>query len=766
MKTQPIYHFRLILLGLFLAALVSTSAFAQQGQKQPPHIGYVYPAGGRHGDTVRITVGGQYLEGELEAFFTLKSVKAAFVEFHRPLTQKEFNELREKIDELQKRRTEAKQAAAGEKSWSDEDERVLTELKRKAETDRPNRQGNPAISENAVFDVTLAPDAAPGEYELRLRTTAGLSNPLVFCVGQLPEILSDPVQVPATGPRRQAGQQNAVPGTEKNIGLPAVVNGQILQGGVERFRFPAKKGQKLSLLVSARSLIPYLADAVPGWFQATLALYDSKGQELAYDDDFRFNPDPAIQFEIPADGEYVAEIKDAIFRGREDFIYRLTIGEVPFITGLFPLGGPAGKVTEVALSGWNLASRKASLDAREREPGRLQLSVDKEGIRSNTALFALSGDPELFEKEPNNQPGEAQVLSVPSIVNGRIGEAEEKDHFRFEAKAGDEIVAEVIARRLNSPLDSQLRLSDSQGRQIAFNDDYEDKGSGLVTHHADSYLKVRIPTDGSYFLELSDVQHQGGPAYAYRLSLRHPRPDFDLRVVPSSITVRAGQSVPMTVYALRKDGFEGEIHLSLPGQNGGLLLDGAVIPAGQDILRLTLTSRNAIENQTLPIVMAGEAKLDGKKIVHVAVPAEDMMQAFAYRHLVPSKELWIDILPRIQRRPPMQIQADDIPLILVPGKAAILSIQMPAGRQTDRFGFELSEAPDGLSIKKIEHHVGSVDVFINFDAAKLRPGARGNLIFSAYADPQKEPDAEKTKKQAPRRISLGFIPAVPYEVKE
>ena len=69
--------------------------------------------------------------------------------------------------------------------------------------------------------------------------------------------------------------------------------------------FIARKGQHLVVAVSARELIPYLADAVPGWFQATLALYDAKGKELAYDDDFRFHPDPVLLCEIPKDGDYV-----------------------------------------------------------------------------------------------------------------------------------------------------------------------------------------------------------------------------------------------------------------------------------------------------------------------------------------------------------------------------------------------------------------------------------------------------------------------------
>ena len=112
----------------------------------------------------------------------------------------------------------------------------------------------------------------------------------------------------------------------------------------DRYRFQARKGQQLVVAVSARELIPYLADAVPGWFQATLALYDAQGKELAYDDHYRFHPDPVLFYEIPADGQYTLEIHDALYRGREDFVYRIAMGELPFVTSIFPLGGrPARK---------------------------------------------------------------------------------------------------------------------------------------------------------------------------------------------------------------------------------------------------------------------------------------------------------------------------------------------------------------------------------------------------------------------------------------
>ncbi len=63
-----------------------------------------------------------------------------------------------------------------------------------------------------------------------------------------------------------------------------------------------------------------------------------------------------------------------------------------------------------------------------------------------------------------------------------------------------------------------------------------------------------------------------------------------LRVVPSSINVRAGASVPITVYALRKDGFSGEIALALKDARQGIRLSGARVPANQDQVRLTLTA--------------------------------------------------------------------------------------------------------------------------------------------------------------------------------
>jgi len=752
---------------VLLVFLLAQGALAQNAgaSRVPPRIGYVYPAGGQGGSSFRIAVGGQYLSGQVEAIFSIPGVTVEFEQYHRPLTQKEFNELRDKVEALQKRRAEARQQEASKSSsWSAEDEETLASLRKRLASGRPNRQANPALSETVVLKVSLPADAMPGAQELRLKTPGGISNPLVFCVGQLPEVLVDEVHAEPPATSRPAAQQAAVPRTETTISIPAVVNGQILQGGVDRLRFKASKGQKLVFAVNARALIPYLADAVPGWFQATLCLMDAKGRELAYDDDFRFHPDPVLEYQVREDGEYLLEIRDAIYRGREDFVYRVTIGEIPFITSIHPLGAPAGSRTDVEVRGWNLGKDKIPLDAGSLKPGRVMLSVKKGELNSNQVSFELGELPELQESEPNDEPGSAQILSLPCVVNGRIEKPDEVDRFRFDAKAGDRLVAEIVARRLGSPLDSQLRLVDSQGEPLGFNDDHEDKSSGLVTHHADSKLQATLPRDGTYYLELGDVQHQGSPAHAYRLELRRPTPDFELRLVPSSISLRAGESVPVTVHALRKDGFDGAIRLAFAEPVAALVLDGGLIPRGSERVTMTISSRGQTTRKPAPLSLVGEADINGRAVRRQVVPAEDMMQAFAYRHLVPSRSLLLDVLPENRSRPQL-LPFFAGPLQLKPGKTIRLALRSPPRRHEGDFSFELNDPPAGLSIEKTVSTVQGVDIHLLCDAHNLKPGQTGNLLLSVHREiTPKKKGSEGGKPQKPRKQALGYLQAIPFEI--
>jgi len=546
------------------------------------------------------------------------------------------------------------------------------------------------------------------------------------------------------------------------VTLPAALNGQIMPGASDRYRFKARQGQRLVVAASARELIPYLPDAVPGWFQATLTLYDTQGHEVAYNDDFRFHPDPVLYYEIPQDGEYVVEIKDAIYRGREDFVYRIALGELPFVTGIFPLGGPAGAQTTVELKGWNLPVTRLTMDARDKGPGTYPLSVRKEDWVSNRMPFAVTTLPECLEREPNDPPAGAQPVALPVIVNGHIDQPDDWDVFRFEGRAGDEIVAEVYARRLNSPLDSVLKLTDAAGKPLAFNDDHEDKASGLNTHHADSLLRARLPAGGTYYLHLGDAQHKGGPEYGYRLRLSPPRPDFELRVAPSSISARVGATVPFTVYALRKDGFSDEIALALKGAPAGFSLSGGRVPANQDQVRLTLTAPPMPQREPLSLCLEGRALIQGRQASHPAVPAEDMMQAFAYRHLVPTQDLKMVVVGRSVAKGSVKILGEG-PVKIPAGGTARVRFDTSSASFTDKVELELSEPPDGITIQKVSPSAEDLEVVLQSDAAKTKPGMKGNLIVTVFAEGSLA-SAKENARGTRRRLPLDTLPAIPFEI--
>ncbi|MDD4269449.1 MAG: PPC domain-containing protein [Pirellulales bacterium] len=617
---------------LGLAAALATGSAA--GAQPRPYIGYVYPAGGQQGATFPVKLGGQGLDGVNRVLVTGKGVSAKVVEYLRKIGPQEVALLREQLTELKR---------AVKQGKGDELEALghIARIERRL-SEYVNRPACASIASLVFVEVAIAPDADPGRRELRLATPRGVSNPLVFQVGQLPEVCRKPMTTCALqvlGKEELAVRKRPDDEIEQSITPPCTVNGQVASGELNFYRFAARKGQRLVIAAAARQLIPYIADAVPGWFQPVLAVYDSQGRELAYNDDFRFHPDPALLFEAPADGEYVFRISDAIYRGREDFVYRVTIGQVPWITSIFPLGGQAGALKQVEMQGWNLQDARLAMPPKDAPPGVYPVVARKRGRVSNAVPLSVDDLPEAFEREDNDDPARAERVTLPVIVNGRMDRGGDWDVFRFSGKAGDRVVAEVTARRLDSPLDSILKVTDAAGKLLALNDDSEDIGCGLNTHHADSYLMLRLPADGTYCVHLGDTVRGGGEEYAYRLRISPPRPDFALRLVPSSVSLRGRSSATVSVYALRKDGFAGDIQLRLKNPPRGLSSSPVTLARDQEAAKLVVRSGRPAAAGRLALTVEGSALVDGRPIARVAVAAEDRMQAFLWRHLVPAEEL-------------------------------------------------------------------------------------------------------------------------------
>ena len=732
----------------FLAFIVTAQ------QQQMPHAGYAYPAGGRQGTTFEITVGGQFLDGVKSASVSGGGVQATVVDHFKPLTPAQATQLRDQAKELSEK-----------PNPTAEDRQKIAELRAKLLV-FVRRPTTPAIAETVRVQIVLSADAPLGERELRLVTPNGLTNPVMFSVGQLPEVGRPPAKGTGPLPGAQAGRGQARPTPESpmEIALPVLVNGQITPGGVDRFRFQANKGQHVVVAAQARELLPYISDAVPGWFQATLGLTDSQGREVQYADHFLFPPDPVLYYEIPEDGAYVLEIHDSLYRGREDFVYRVELGELPFVTGIFPLGGRGGTRIAVELKGWNLPAGKITEDTKGKPAGVYPITARNGPLVSNRVPFAVDALPEVREKEPNNRKENAQRVALPVIVNGRIDQPGDWDVFRFDGRAGEEIVAEVSARRLNSPLDSLLRLTDAAGRELAVNDDAEDKGAPLLTHQADSRLAFKLPANGAYYLHLGDAQGKGGADYAYRLRISRPQPDFALRVVPSSINARAGATVPLTVYALRRDGFAGDIALKLKDAPVGFLLSGGVIPGSADSVRLTLTMPSRPEGPR-SLALEGRATIAGREVRRAGIPAEDMMQAFYYHHLVPAKDWLAEVTgaPRPNARAAFRIEPETA-VKLPRGGAVGVRVALNAPRLADALRLELNQPPEGITIQDVETVRDGVAIILRADAAKVKAGLKGNLIVDAYMERAANPDAKQPT--ARRRVPLGTLPAIPFEIVE
>ncbi len=759
---------------LTLAVLLFCASPAPgQAKRGDPEIGYLYPAGARQGTSVRVLVGGMNLRAPRGVHVTGDGVRATIVRYMGRfvrLNRKERRALRGRLRAL-------KQDADGGRAPQDpggkaEENPELVKLDRHpllhdlealtpeeiAFVERKflrfdfREQPNAQIGETIMIEVRVDAGAPPGDRELRLITRRGLTNPLCFQVGQLPEV------------REGAPADPREPDTEA-VDLPAVLNGQITPGDADRFFLRARQGQRLVIRTSARRLVPFLADAVPGWFQAVLSLRNQSGEEIAYADDFRFDPDPVLFFEVPETGVYELEIRDALYRGRDDFVYRVAVSEQPFIHTLFPLGGKRGEKTVASIGGWNLDAETLPLDTGPGPERIRRVSLEQDGAVSNEAACAVDDLPEILETEPNDLPAEGQTVGTPSIVNGRIEKPGDRDVFLVEGRAGERLVAEVTARRLRSPLDSLLRLRGPSGKVLAWNDDFVEKqghlhrGMGVLTHHADAYLSVALPEDGVYGVEISDARGHGSGAHAYRLRIGPPRPDFALFATPSGLTLGPGRASVIHVHALRKDGFDGEIEVSLQDAPSGFALHGGGVPAGCDHIRMTL--RAPLERSKKPVRwrLEGRARIAGKEVRREAAPADNEMQAFLWRHLVPAREGVAVVLGQGVRAP--VVREGEGPVRIPCGGSARVVMRTPPLPNPDKIELALNEAPEGIRLADVKVLPRRIEFTLQAAEATAL-GFADNLIVDAST--AWTPKPKNGKKAKPRRVWLGVLPAIPIRV--
>ncbi|SIO15790.1 pre-peptidase C-terminal domain-containing protein [Singulisphaera sp. GP187] len=128
---------------------------------------------------------------------------------------------------------------------------------------------------------------------------------------------------------------------------------------------------------------------------------------------------------------------------------------------------------------------------------------------TNPRTFVLGDRPESVETEPNNVVSQANVIALNSVINGLITAAD-VDVFGFDGKAGQRLLIELTAERLESRLDATIHLLNADGRVLA-----ECRDALGV----DPFLDLTLPVDGRYHIKVHDVVYGGSADHSYRLTL-------------------------------------------------------------------------------------------------------------------------------------------------------------------------------------------------------------------------------------------------------
>ncbi len=507
------------------------------------------------------------------------------------------------------------------------------------------------------FTITIGPEAKPGICEVRAVGKYGVSNPRSFVVGTQSEI----VEVEPNNTLDKATE----------VALGTLVNGQSnAAADQDFFKINAKAGQRI--------IADCWAYRIDSRMDATLVLYDATGKELDRNRDTN-RRDPLLDFTVPADGVYYIEVHDFLYAGSNEYFYRLSIGTQAYLDYVFPPAGLPGSSGQYTLYGRNLpggqSTKLVSADGKPLESLIVQIPLpadqsvqnldigstiepDESGVDAlayrlatpqgltNSVLLCFATAPVITEQEPNDDPSKAQAVTVPCEYVGQFYPQTDRDWITIQAKAGEALWMEVFSQRLGLPTDPYLLVQqvtknekgEEQVKDIQGVDDYLENPPRSVfdIKTDDPAFRFVAPADGTYRILVRNLSTYArpDPRFVYRLAIRPAQPDFRLVVVPDllpfsadpnmnpptvwSPLLRKGGSESIDVVVFRRDGFDGEVHVTVDGLPAGVTSTPITIAAGQNTGVVVLSAaENAAESMNL-ITVLGKAKIGDAEIVRPA----------------------------------------------------------------------------------------------------------------------------------------------------
>ena len=435
------------------------------------------------------------------------------------------------------------------------------------------------------FIITIAADAPAAVHDARVMTRLGISSARAFSIGTLPEVTRE--------------KPNTSLATALELQPNTICNAVMTKRAIDFYSFEAKQDRRV--------VVDCAAAGIDSKLNAVLIIADAQGRDLLVN-----RTGGVLDFTPPADGRYFIKVHGLTFQGGAEHFYRLALMDAP---GTGPTPHQPGTSTVSSFSWTPEAASKL---------------------------------PQIAEVEPNNQPGEAQKITLPCEITGRFFPAADVDAYEFSAKKGDVWWIEVASERLGLPTDPfvvvQRVTKDGAQEKLTdvaeFNDipspmklssnGYSYDGPPYDAGSADPLGKLEITEDGIYRMQIRDLfgGTRTNPNHIYKLIVRKAAPDFsivawalhmtlrngDRAALSKPIALRAGATMALEIVTVRKDGFDGEIELSMENLPAGVSACGLKIPAGKTRGMLLITAgENAAPSCTVAKII-GRAQINGTSV--------------------------------------------------------------------------------------------------------------------------------------------------------
>lgn len=714
-------------------AVVSACAWATPSRGADPLTVYYYPSGLQVGTTNRVIVGGQHLGGLRGGWVSGTGVDVLSVErvpgFPLPLGNGQGGWVGAWLEAVLDGRPQDKPKLPPDEAlrgwtryrlWETMDELPPLELSLVARdhyTPRNVLQMSPALSEMCVVTLAASPDATPGVRDVILYGDAGASAPHPFIITKDPHVPEPLFESPVRRRMREAAQRRAEesgrPGEVEMGHVPPVVfDGQIMPGETDRFRLRLKKGARLTCVLTGRELLPYLGDAVPGFFNPVLHLRDAYGHEVAAADDFHYLPDPVLTWEVAAAGDYVLEVHDNVYRGRQDFVY-----EIACYTGDGDRPLPTPQVNAFA----------CFPPARSQEVG----SVAAPGfIRSD-------------------------CVDMPGRVVFHDFEVREPDTWEFS----------LFARRLGSPLDGVLRLYGPMTElPLAFTPRLEEWDDVTNAVFAGSVPQVECDPIGThaftragrYRIAVTDTAGCGGEEFSYLLRAMPARPTFEVYSVKSSFLMRPwNPKITFKARVVRRNGFTGAVTFD---ETEDFTFEKGTIPAEASEAQIVAVAKNRTVMGMRSVQFTASLEVSGGGRVKIPVtPGDSVEQAFAYTHLLPARAFHCLMLPGEPRYAQVPEWIDMPADRLFPPRVVFAHTNLPSVVKVGGAAIDAVAAPDLVPVAAVPEDADDGVLAAKFaSSAANTVGHRGVVAFEPTRNLEMALPAHAALAGIPRLVTSGF----------